>query len=46
MVNKKAEAKPNKVPDQRPVVHVNSNEYFFNITNQAEFKDVIFDGIN
>jgi len=32
--------------DELPVIYVNSNNYYFNITKSAEFKDLIFDGIN
>jgi hypothetical protein len=32
--------------DERPVVYVNSNNFYFNITKSATFEDIIFDGIN
>ena len=32
--------------DDRPVVYVNANNYYFNITHSATFEDIIFDGIN
>lgn len=34
------------VDDRRPVIHVNSPAFYFNITKSAIFQDVIFDGIN
>ena len=32
--------------DDRPVVHVDANNFYFNITFSATFQDIIFDGIN
>jgi hypothetical protein len=32
--------------DERPVIHVGDSYQYFNITKQAIFKDIIFDGIN
>jgi len=32
--------------DDRAVINVNSAGFYFNITNTATFKNVIFDGIN
>ena len=36
----------NKTHDERPVIHVNGPDFYFNITKSAVFEDVIFDGIN
>ena len=36
----------NTQTDERAVVYVNGPEFYFNITKQALFKDIIFDGIN
>ena len=35
-----------QIIDERPIIHVNSNDYLFNITKSATFMDVVFDGIN
>ena len=32
--------------DERPVIYVSDSYQYFNVTKQATFKDVIFDGIN
>ena len=32
--------------DDRPVIHVNSHNFYFNVTYSASFEDVIFDGVN
>ena len=32
--------------DERPIIHVSSSDFYFNITKSAEFEDLIFDGIN
>jgi hypothetical protein len=36
----------NATEDQRPVIHVNSPAFYFNITKYAVFQDLVFDGIN
>ena len=37
---------PDKIVDERPVIHVNQNHIHFNITKEAVFENLIFDGIN
>ena len=32
--------------DDRPIIHINSPNFYFNITLSATFEDVIFDGLN
>jgi hypothetical protein len=36
----------NATEDQRPIIHVNSPAFYFNITKYAVFQDLVFDGIN
>lgn len=32
--------------DERPIMFVNSNKFYFNVTKSLYIEDVIFDGIN